>query len=236
MWLGYRSLRSNENLHAGIGLISNADKVAKLLHPIWNASLDEKYPVLMQIIRHFKPAQVNPSRPSPSIHRSSPRKAFSRSSEPPKDIENVLSASSIDGEACAKGASSGCFGGISTEQIWTPHCTYSQQGIFFPETGVVDHDLAMGELSMPSQYTTEQQNPALPHAFFQPQGLTPFQNFPEPQSFHQPQGLMIPQTFMNAGVSQTVPMLQSSIPPFMFQDVDFWQPIANKNLDFGFGQ
>jgi hypothetical protein len=229
----YRHLETSHDTNE---MIPNGDKIAQLLSPWCLLYFGLSYPKLAQFISDFKPTQVDLSTLPPPISRLSSIEHSSRSSEAPTNLENVLSAANIDGDADAKNSSSDGFDELPTQQVWTPHWTKPQQSIVFPETDVTGDNLPTGELAMYGQSGMAQQNLAPPQTFLQPRGLIPRQDFSEPQPFLQPQGFMIPQTFMSAGVSQNVPVMSTFIPPFIFQGMNFWQPLQSDPSRMGWNQ
>jgi hypothetical protein len=226
-----RHLKTSHDLNE---MIPNGVEIAKLLGHFWDYG--NQYPTLMQVVRDFKPAQVDPSTLPPPISGSSSGEGSSRSSAPPTNLENVLSASNVGGKADTKN-SSDCIGELPAQQVCIPHWTNPRQSIVFPATDVTGHNLPPGELAMTSQSRIAQQNLAAPpQPFLQAQVLIPQQNFSEQLSIIQPQGFMIPQTFMSASVSQNIPVVSTFIPPFMFQGVNLWQPMQSDASSLGYNQ
>jgi hypothetical protein len=148
----------------------------------------------------------------------------------------VLLASNVDREANAENSSPGRFEELPIEQVWNSHWTIPLQSSMPSERDVLGGNLPTGELSTPGQDLIVQQSLTTRQTFPQLQGLTAQHNFLEPQSFIQTQGSVMPQTFMTAGVSQNVPMVPASIPPFIFQGTHVWQPIQADPSSLGWNQ
>lgn len=226
--------RHLETSHDLDEMVSNSIEIAKLLGHCQDYTGD--YPTLMQAIRNFKPARVDLSTLPPPISGSSSGGVSKGSSASPTNLENALSASNDDGKADAKNSSSGCLDELPPQQGWIPHWANPRQSIVFPATHVMGHNLPLGESAITSQTMIDQQNLVPAQAFLQLQDLIPQQNFPAPHSFIQRQGFTIPQTFMSAGVSQNASVVSTFIPPPLFQDMNFWQPIQSDPSSLGYIQ
>lgn len=222
--------------HGADEMIYYGGQIARLLGPIWDPSYENVYPLLMPIMRNFNPAQVASSTLQPLIFGLSAGEASSRSSESPKDLENVLSVLNFDGQVDTMKPSSSSFVDMPTQQVWSAHYTNIPQGLFFPEIDVADHSLPMRELSTSGQDITAQPNIDRPQTSLEPQRVTPQQYFRESQSYIQPPGFITPPTSMGGSIPQATSMGSNFIPPCKCQCPNFWQPIANSHLNIGFGQ